>query len=66
MVYANGFVDRTRNFLFFNSFPTVQPGADIVVPMKPERQERPVHETIAIGTALSSLALIIVTILNQF
>ncbi|HSV88482.1 MAG TPA: SLBB domain-containing protein [Bacteroidales bacterium] len=65
VIYANGFVDRTRNFLFFNSFPTVQPGADIVVPLKPEREERPVHETIAIGTAVSSLALIIVTILNQ-
>lgn len=66
MIYANGFVDRTRSFLFFNSFPTVQPGADIVVPLKPERQERTLQETLAIGTALSSLALIIVTILNQF
>jgi protein involved in polysaccharide export with SLBB domain len=32
IVYANGSVDRTRKFMFFNIYPRVAPGAEIVVP----------------------------------
>ncbi len=32
VVYANGSVDRTRRFAFFNVYPRVEPGAEIVVP----------------------------------
>ncbi|GAB3947905.1 SLBB domain-containing protein [Spirosoma harenae] len=34
VVYANGSVDRTRKFMFFNVYPRVEPGAEIVVPKK--------------------------------
>ena len=34
IVYANGSVDRTRKFMFFNVYPRVEPGAEIVVPRK--------------------------------
>lgn len=32
IVYANGSVDKTRRFAFFNVYPKVEPGAEIIVP----------------------------------
>src|SRR5699024_3477299 len=32
IVYANGEVDRSSNFLFFRNYPDVRPGATIYVP----------------------------------
>ncbi|AQG79653.1 polysaccharide biosynthesis/export family protein [Spirosoma montaniterrae] len=34
IVYANGSVDRTRKFMFFNIYPRVQPGSEVVVPKR--------------------------------
>ncbi len=34
VVYANGNVKRTKRFLFFNSYPRVDPGSEILVPLK--------------------------------
>ncbi len=32
VVYANGSVDRTRKFMFFNIYPRVEPGSEVVIP----------------------------------
>ncbi|TAE40742.1 MAG: ligand-binding protein [Runella slithyformis] len=32
VIYPNGSVDRTRKFLFFNIYPRVEPGSDVIVP----------------------------------
>ncbi|WP_246168962.1 polysaccharide biosynthesis/export family protein [Rudanella paleaurantiibacter] len=34
VLYANGSVDRTRKFMFFNVYPRVEPGSEIIVPKK--------------------------------
>ncbi|QKZ13654.1 SLBB domain-containing protein [Spirosoma sp. KUDC1026] len=34
IVYANGSVDRTRKFMFFNVYPRVEPGAEVIIPQK--------------------------------
>ena len=65
IVYANGAVDRTRKFLFFNNYPKVKPGAEIIVPTKPERQGLSPQAWISIGTGLATLTLTIVTILDR-
>jgi protein involved in polysaccharide export with SLBB domain len=65
IIYANGTMDRTRKILFFNSYPKVEPGAEIIVPKKAIKQGMTTGETVAIGTALSSMALIIVSIINS-
>lgn len=65
VIYANGSMDRTRNFLFFRSYPKIEPGAEIVVPQKPERDGVSLQETLAISSSLSSIALVAVTIMNQ-
>ncbi len=38
--YPNGRTHRTKNFLFFRSFPKVEPGAVVTVPVKVTEQER--------------------------
>lgn len=34
VLYANGSVDRTRRFVFFNVYPKVAPGSEIIVPQR--------------------------------
>ncbi|TVQ06535.1 MAG: hypothetical protein EA361_19585 [Bacteroidetes bacterium] len=66
VLHPNGSVDRTRHFLFVRSYPNIEPGSEIIVPQKPERQPRTLQETIAISSAITSLGLVIVTLINQF
>ncbi|MCA1747286.1 MAG: SLBB domain-containing protein, partial [Bacteroidales bacterium] len=66
VIHPNGSVDRTRHFLFVRSYPNIEPGSEIIVPQKPDRQPRTLQESIAISSAITSLALVIVTIINQF
>lgn len=66
VIYANGSVDKTNSFLGFKNFPEVQPGAEIVVPLKQRKEKMSTGEIIGITSALSSMALIIVTIVNSF
>jgi protein involved in polysaccharide export with SLBB domain len=59
IVYANGNVNRTKRFIFFNFYPRVAPGAEIVVPQKPEREGMTAQGWIGIGTSLATLGLLI-------
>ena len=59
VVYANGNVNRTKKILFFSFFPRVEPGAEIVVPQKPEREGMTAQGWIGIGTSLATLGLLI-------
>ena len=65
IIYANGSVDRTRKFLFWNNYPRVSPGAEIIVPTKPEKRGISAAEVMAISTGLASLTLIITRILDR-
>ena len=66
VVYANGSVKKATRFFFFKSYPRLEPGAEIMVPMKSkERRGLSLMETMSISTALSSLALIVITIVNS-
>lgn len=61
IIYPNGKADVTKSFLFFRSYPTVEPDSQIVVPEKPERKKMSTGEWVGIGSVISSLALLIVT-----
>ncbi len=63
VVYANGNVARTSRLLFFYFYPRVQPGSEIVVPTKPEREGVTAQGWIGIGTSLATLGLLISQIL---
>lgn len=62
--YANGSVQAASRFLFFNNYPKVLPGAEILVPKKAEREPLTVQGWIGIGTAVASLAAIVVSLLR--
>ncbi|MDQ1167520.1 SLBB domain-containing protein [Flavobacterium sp. SORGH_AS_0622] len=61
IIYPNGKADVTTSFLFFRSYPKVEPDSQIVVPEKPERKKMSAGEWVGIGSVISSLALLIVT-----
>lgn len=64
VIYANGDVRRTRNFLFLNFYPHIEPGAEIIVPRKPDRTPMTPQQWVAIGSGLATLGLVIVQIVN--
>jgi protein involved in polysaccharide export with SLBB domain len=61
IIYPNGKASVTGSFLFFRSYPKVTPDSQIVVPEKPEMQKMSAGEWAGIGSALASIALLIVT-----
>jgi len=65
IIYPNGKADVTTSFLFFKSYPKVEPDSQIVVPEKPERRKMTTGEWVGIGSVISSLALLIVTAFNK-
>jgi protein involved in polysaccharide export with SLBB domain len=62
--YANGSVEAAKKFIFFNNYPKVKPGAEILVPKRAERERLTAQSWIGIGTGLASLAAIIVSLLR--
>lgn len=65
VIYANGDVKRTKKILFFNAYPHVEPGAEIIVPEKPARRSIPPQVWVTIGSGLATMALVITQILNN-
>jgi len=65
IVYANGEVKSTRKLLFFNSYPKVRPGAEVYVPIKRAKAGLSSGEAVGLASALASVALVIVTIINS-
>lgn len=65
IVYANGEVKRIRRFLFFKSYPKVEPGAKIIVPQKPKKVEISAGERIAIYSSIISLAALVTNTIFQ-
>lgn len=61
---ANGSVKGTRKTLFINNYPEIKPGAEIFVPRKAERERISAQGWVGIGTALTSLAVLIIAILK--
>lgn len=66
VVYANGSVQSTKNFLGIRNYPTIEPGAQIYVPQKKfrERQVLSPQAWVGLGSAVASMAAIIVTLLK--
>ena len=62
--YANGSVQGAGSFLFFNNYPRIKPGAEILVPRRVERERISPQAWIGIGTALASLGAIVVSLLR--
>lgn len=61
IIYPNGKAAVTNSFLFFRTYPKVEPDSQIVVPEKPETKKMSAGEWVGIGSVIASLALLIVT-----
>ncbi len=66
VIYANGSVDRTRKILFWNKYPQIDAGAEIMVPKKPERRRSTMTAAgwIAMATTVATLALVVQNLTN--
>ena len=62
--YANGDIKTVKNFLFFNVYPKLAPGATIFVPAKREKESMSTAEIMGITTSIATLGILIQTILR--
>ncbi|MGM9510868.1 SLBB domain-containing protein [Larkinella sp. GY13] len=63
VVYANGSADRTRRFAFFNVYPRVEPGSEIIVPQQTKGELTPQQLISNTTGVLSSIMTLITTVL---
>ena len=59
VVYANGDVARTKKFLFFNLYPKAEPGCEVIVPRKSEKNPLAVSQILNFTTGLAALLIAI-------
>ena len=59
VVYANGEVARTKRFLIFRVYPGVEPGSEVIVPVKPIKIPLKPGEILGLTSGLATLALLI-------
>lgn len=65
VIYPNGTVKGTRKFLFFNNYPAVKPGSEIVVPQRPARRPFSFGEFAAIISALGTTVILAIVSLKN-
>ena len=65
VLYANGTAASTKHFLFFNFYPKIRPGSEIIVPIKEDRRKISALEIASIATSASTLVFLIITILPK-
>lgn len=64
VVYANGDAKSTHNFLGINIYPQLEPGAEIVVPTKPDRDRLSAAGWIGLASSLATLGILVDRILQ--
>lgn len=62
VVYPNGESKRVRHFLFVRIYPKVMPGAEVIVPVKPERNISTMTTFVGLGSTLVSIAIAVVAL----
>ena len=64
IVYANGAAARTRQFLWIKDYPKVEPGAEIIIPTKPERRKLSPGEIIGLTSGVATLSLVVLRLVD--
>ncbi len=59
VIYANGDARSTRSFLLLKFYPHMEPGAEIVVPKKPQRERITPATWIGIASSLATLGILV-------
>jgi len=55
VVYANGKAAATSHFLFFKSYPKIEPGSELIIPKKLEKKATSITEIAGFATVILSL-----------
>ncbi|WP_460670627.1 SLBB domain-containing protein [Larkinella ripae] len=68
VIYANGKIRRTKQFLVFRSYPKPDPGMELIIPSKPKREESRLSpaERVAVMTGITSLAAVVLSVIRLF
>ncbi len=64
IVYPNGSAARTKRFLWFKNYPKVEPGSEIIVPSKPERESFSAERLIGLSSSVLTMFLIVDRLTN--
>ena len=59
VVYANGDVARTKKLLFFNVYPKVEPGCEVIIPKKSTKNTLAASQILNFTTGLAALIIAI-------
>jgi protein involved in polysaccharide export with SLBB domain len=65
VIYPNGQVRKTRNFLFIRSYPSIRPGTEIYIPAKRPKTKLSTGEVIGIFSSLTALVSILIILINS-
>lgn len=65
VIYPNGQVRKTRNFLFLRFHPAIRPGTEIYVPEKRTKVKLSTGEVIGIFSGLTSLVSVLIVLANS-
>ncbi|WP_208110508.1 polysaccharide biosynthesis/export family protein [Algoriphagus boseongensis] len=65
VIYANGDARRTHSFLGLKFYPNLEPGAEIVVPEKPQRERLSTAGWLGLASSLATIAILVQTIVNN-
>lgn len=64
VVRANGEIKTTKRFLVLHFYPSIEPGAELIVPAKRPKAPITTAEFIGISTGIASLAGLIIALIN--
>lgn len=64
VMYPNGKAVSTSKILFFNKYPKVEPGCEVVVPKKPEREGMNMIQWVSVGSSLATIAAVIASLIK--
>ncbi|MEL7146445.1 MAG: SLBB domain-containing protein, partial [Bacteroidota bacterium] len=64
VIYANGTVKRTKRFFPFRIYPSLEPGAEVFVPTKPEKRKISPGEVVGFTTGIATLGLVILRMVD--
>lgn len=65
VIYANGDARRTHSLLMFKFYPNIEPGAEIVVPKKPQRERLSTAAWLGIASSLATLGILVQSLINN-
>ena len=64
VIYMNGKVAATRPGFFYKKYPKIEPGCEVVVPMKQKRNQNRLASVMGMMSSTASLAAMVASIIN--